>query len=337
VIEEVARLDGLEKLPATLPSRHGAAGRLTVRQQLRRKAADALSAQGLYEIVGWSFVGSELSRRLRLPPQPVVELENPMSAEQSQLRTTLLGSLLDVTHHNLSRGLGPVRLFEAGAVYAPDPESGLAKEPYHAAAVLVGAVRPATWRDPEPREADFFAAKGVLAGLLDTLRVPWSVRTEPQPFLHPGRAAAIMVAGEDAGWIGEVHPQVAAEWEIAETVAMFELDLDRAFRHAVLTPIYEDVTTFPEVREDLAVVVGEDVSMQHLLEVVRLAGAPLLQQAEVFDVYRDAERFGAGNVSLALHLSYRAPDRTLTDAEVAERREAIIAAISGELGGRIRA
>src|SRR5581483_11946537 len=150
-----ARLDGLQKLPATLPSRHGAAGRLTTAQQLRRRGTDALTAHGLHEIVGWSFVGSELARRLRLPEQPVVELVNPMSAEQSQLRTTLLGSLLDVARHNLAHGAGVVRLFEAGAVYAPDPDSGLAREPYHVGAVLVGAVRPATWRDPEPRRADF--------------------------------------------------------------------------------------------------------------------------------------------------------------------------------------
>ncbi len=337
VIEEVARLDGLEKLPATLPSRHGASGRLTVRQQLRRRAADALTAQGLHEIVGWSFVGGELSRRLRLPAHPVVELANPMSAEQSQLRTTLLGSLLDVARHNVARGAGTVRLFEAGAVYFPDAESGLAHEPYHLACLLIGPVRPATWREPAPRHADFFAAKGVLGALLDTLRIPCSVRAEPQPFLHPGRMAAIRVADEVVGWIGELHPQVAAQWEIADTVAAFEIDLDQAGEHAGLTPLYEDVTTFPELREDLAIVVADDVAAAQVLQVVRQAGAPLLRDATVFDVYRDPERVGAGSVSLALRLSYRAPDRTLTDAEVAERRQAIIDALSEQLGGRIRA
>jgi phenylalanyl-tRNA synthetase beta chain len=337
LIEEVARLDGLEKLPATLPSRHGASGRLTVRQQLRRRAGDALTAQGLHEIVGWSFVGSELARRLRLSERPAVELQNPMSVEQSQLRSTLLGSLLDVARHNLSRGAGTVRLFEAGPVYAPDPDSGLAKEPYHVATVLTGPVRPRTWRDPEPCGADFFAAKGALAALLETLRVRWGLKPHPAPFLHPGRAAVITIAGQEAGWIGELHPEVAAHWEIAETVAAFELDLDLAAEHAVLTPRYMDVTTFPEVREDLAVLVGEDVTAERLLGVVDEAGGPLLQHAHVFDVYRDPDRFGPGNVSLALRLSYRAPDRTLTDAEVAELREAIVTAISVQLGGQVRA
>jgi phenylalanyl-tRNA synthetase beta chain len=336
LIEEVARIDGLEKLPATLPSRHGASGRLTSIQQLRRRAADALTAQGLDEIVGWSFARPELAHRLRLAPQRAVELENPMSAEQSELRTTLLGSLLDVARRNLAHGASMLRLFEAGAVYLPDGERELPREPHHVAALLLGDVRPASWRDPEPGTADFFAAKGVLEGLLDTLRVPWAVRAEARPFLHPGRAAAILARGRPVGWLGEIHPQIAAEWDIRETVGAFELDLDDAAADAVLTPLYEDVTSFPEVREDLAVVVADRVTAAEVLEVVRRSGAPLLAAAEVFDVYRDPDLLGADNVSLALRLAYRAPDRTLTDEEVAERRARIVAALADQLGGWVR-
>jgi phenylalanyl-tRNA synthetase beta chain len=337
LIEEVARIDGLEKLPATLPSRHGASGRLTTTQQLRRRAADALTAQGLDEVLGWSFARPELADRLRLEtPHLAVELENPMSAEQSELRTTLLGSLLDVASRNLAHGASTLRLFETGAVYFPDPDGQLPSEPFHVGAMLLGAVRPPTWRDPEPPTADFFAAKGALAGLLDTLRVPWTVRAEHRPFLHPGRAAAILAGGRPVGWLGEIHPQVAAEWDIGETVGAFELDLDAAITDAVLTPIYEDVTSFPEVREDLAVVVPDRVTAAEVLDVVRRSGAPLLADVEVFDVYRDPDRLGSGNYSLALRLAYRAPDRTLTDQEVAERRERIVAALADELGGWVR-
>jgi phenylalanyl-tRNA synthetase beta chain len=344
LIEEVARLDGLEKLPATLPSRHGAFGRLTTRQQLRRRAADALTAQGLYEIVGWSFVAPDLAQRLRLGDQRAVELKNPMSAEQSQLRTTLLGSLLDVGQRNLAHGAAAVRLFEAGAVYlaAPAPEADPQRpprEPYHLGAVLIGPARAPTWRDPDPRNADFFAAKGVLQGLLDTLRVPWSVAAEPRPFLHPGRSAAVLAGdtGERVGWLGEIHPQVAAEWDIRASVAGFELDLDAVAPHARTTTSYEDVTGFPEVREDLAVIVSDEIAAERVLDVVRDAGGPLLERATVFDVYRGSEQIGSGNVSLALRLAFRAPDRTLTDEDVAERRQAITAALERELGGRVRA
>ena len=339
LIEEVARIDGLDKLPSTLPSRHEAHAQLTPRQKMRRRAGDALTAQGLDEIVGWSFGGPELADRLRLDPdhplRRTLELANPLSSDLSVLRTTLLGSLLDAARHNRARGAGTIRLFEAGAVYLPNGDEGLPREPYHVGAVLIGPARRATWRDGHPPAVDFFAIKGVLAGLLDTLRVPWTVAPGGEPFLHPGRAAQILADGEAAGWIGEIHPLVAAEWDLDETVAAFELDLDAVAVRP--TALYRPVSGFPDVREDLAVVVSDKVSAAELIDAVRGAGRPLLADVEVFDVYRDPDRLGEGNVSLALRLTYRATDRTLTDEEVAERRRAIAGAVERELGGRIRA
>jgi phenylalanyl-tRNA synthetase beta chain len=341
LVEEVARMDGLEKLPATLPSRHGAHGQLTPRQKLRRRAADVLAAQGLHEIVGWSFTSPEEADRLRLgaehPLRETVALTNPLSTELSRLRTTLLGSLLDTAQRNRSRGLGTVRLFESGAVYLPSGESELPREPHHLGAILAGGARPPSWRDSQPREVDFFAIKGVLAGLFDTLRIPWTLARASEPFLHPGRSARILADGEPAGWIGEIHPLVAASWDWArdDTVAAFELDLDAV--PVPTTPLYREISSFPDVREDLAVVVPEHVSADELIDAVRGAGRPLLAGVEVFDVYRDPDKLGEGNKSLALRLTYRATDRTLTDEEVAERREAIAAAVQNALGGRIRA
>ena len=340
LIEEVARLGALAQLPSTLPSRHGASGRLTPRQRLRRAASDALVAQGLSEIVGWSFEGPELARRLRIDARPVVTLRNPMSIEQSRLRTTLMGSLLDVAARNHARGAGALALFEAGAVYLPrEGESSETDEPHHIAGLISGPVRPATWREPAPPAADFFAAKGVLGALLDALQAPWAVATgvDPQtaPFLHPARQATVTVAGVEAGWIGEVHPSVAALWDIEPVVAAFELDLDLVAEH-VSAPEFHDVTSFPEVREDLAVIVSENVAAADVLGVVRAAGGNLLAGADVFDVYRDPERVGEGNVSLALRLRFRAADRTLTDDEVSGRRRRIAKALANQLEGRVR-
>jgi phenylalanyl-tRNA synthetase beta chain len=339
LIEEVARLDGLEKLPATLPSRHGASGRLSARQRLRRRAADTLAAQGLHEIVGWSFAHPDLADRLRLADgderRNTLRLENPLSTDVSLLRTTLLGSMLDVAHYNRARGAGTLRMFEAGAVYLPTAGDELPREPYHLGALLTGTVRPASWRDGHPPGVDFFSAKGVLQGLMDVLRADWRLQPGHEPFLHPGRLARVVVAGEEAGWIGEIHPLVAAQWDLGDTVAGFELNLDAVPEPA--TTLYREVSGFPDVREDIAVVVSENVTAAQLLALVRHAGGRLLAGAEVFDVYRDPERLGEGNVSLALRLTFRAADRTLTDEEVAERREAIAEAVADQLGGRIRA
>jgi phenylalanyl-tRNA synthetase beta chain len=334
VVEEVARLDGLDKLPTTLPSRHGASGRLTPRQRLRRTAADILAGLGLREVVGWSLTGPELYPKLRIEPPSAVTLANPLSSELSQLRTTLLGSLLDIARHNRAHGAGSLRLFEGGAVYLParDP---LPREPYHLGALIVGPVRSATWREKEPPATDFFAAKGLLQTLLDALRIDWALSAGAEPFLHPGRAAHIEASGKGVGWLGEIHPLIAGNWDLDGTVTAFELDLDALGEPP--TPIYRDVTSFPAVREDLAVVVSEQTTAAGVLGVVRAAGAPLLVDAQVFDVYRDPGRVGAGNVSLAIRLTYRAPDRTLRDEEVAAKRADIAVALEQQLQGTIRA
>jgi phenylalanyl-tRNA synthetase beta chain len=334
VIEEVARLYGLDKLPATLPARRSAYGALTDRQTLARRVADALAAQGLHEVVGWSFTGPDALARLRLPNRDAVTLANPLSGELSQLRTTLLPSLLDIARRNRAQGAAVIRVFEAGAVYLRSSDGELPREPQRLAALLSGPVRPPSWRDPAPLGADFFAIKGTLQGMFDSLGVSWSVEQGSERFLHPGRSARIKVNGHPAGWLGELHPSLAAEWELSGTVAAFELDLDVI---PVPAPaIYRDLTSFPEVREDLAVVVDEDVPAAQVLDTLRESGAPLLAGAEIFDVYRDPDKLGPRHKSLAIRLVFRAADRTLRDEEVARQRQQIANALEDRLAGRIR-
>jgi phenylalanyl-tRNA synthetase beta chain len=340
LIEEVARIDGVDKLPATLPASGHAVGRLTPAQRLKRLAADTLAAAGLHEAIGWSWSAPELADRLRLPAddprRAAVVVENPMSADHAQMRTTLLGSLLDVARRNVTHGTPDVAIFESGAVYRPRGGESLPAEPPTVGVLLTGAVRPPSWREPVPPVADVFAAKGVLACLLDALRVSWGIEEGDEPFLHPGRAAAVVVAGSPVGWLGELHPSIAAEWELSGAVAAFEIDLDAVIA-AVPGPVrYADYTSFPEVRQDLAVVVPQTVAAAEVVGAVREAGGPLLASVEVFDVYRGAQ-IGSDEVSLALRLAFRSPERTLTDEEVAERRRAIEAALAEQAGGRIRA
>lgn len=356
LVEEVARVDGLEKLPATLPSRRGASGVLAPEQRARRRAEDALVACGLHEVMGWSFVPREQNGKLGIEGDVVV-VENPMSEEQAVMRTTLLGSLLDSALHNVRRGREDVALFEVGAVYRPwaagvepapwvwAPPAGtrgaaaleqklLPDERQHVGALLTGALRPVSWREAQPPRADFFAAKGVLAALLDTLRLEWSVEPGGEPFLHPARAARVRVGGDDVGWLGELHPRVAARWDL-ERVAGFELDLAAITHAAAGVAEYHDLTSFPAVRQDLAVVVGADVPAAEVLREVRHAGGPMLRSAEVFDVYT-GEQVGEGRASLALHLVFQADDRTLTEDEVTARRKKIIKALQNRLGAELR-
>jgi phenylalanyl-tRNA synthetase beta chain len=264
-----------------------------------------------------------------------------MSSEQSQLRTTLLGSLLDVAQRNRARGSDSIALFESGAVYHGESVSAtqLPDEPHLLGALLTGPVRARTWRDQRPPHVDFFAAKGVLAGLLTTVGLDWDLIALPSadalPFLHPGRAALVLVEGEPVGWVGEIHPNVAARWDFDDTLAGFEIVLSAITPPAAVQ--FRDLVSFPAVNEDLAIVVAEEVSASELLRVVRESGSPLVADVEVFDVYRDEQRLGADKKSVALRLSYRASDRTLTDDEVARQRQFIVNALAHELEGAIRA
>jgi phenylalanyl-tRNA synthetase beta chain len=329
LVEEVARLDGVDRLPATLHAPF-AAGGLTPAQRARRRAEDVLVGRGLFEISGWSFTEPAALDRLRVPESDPhrdwVTLENPMSERESIMRTVLLGSLLDAARHNAARGMTDLGLFESGAVYRPGHQ-------VHAlGAVLTGRLRFEGWRGGPEQQSDFFLAKGVLEAVLGALRIKARYVAEPQPWLHPGRCAHVLVDGEDVGWVGEVHPLVAREWDFEQPVSAFTVDLGRLAELAPEVQTYEDVTTFPVLRQDLAVVLAEDVTAQTVVDAVRDAGGKLLERAEVFDVYAMGER----GRSLALHLEFRAADRTLTDEDVAPVREKIVAALQG-LGGELRA
>jgi len=380
LIEEVARIDGLEKLPATLPKRRDAYGLLTPAQRLRRRAIDALVGRGLYEVVGWTFAPPARADRLRLPAEDerrrAVVIENPLSEEQSQLRTMLLGSLLDVARHNVAHGEPNLRLFEHGTVFgwpsegqavAAAAESARAAEGASAAAtreapdgadsllveaiadtaihehrslavLLSGRLAASDWKSSspasEPADADFFAAKGLLEALAEALRVPGlRFAPAPEPFLHPGRSASVSLGEGSIGWLGELHPLVAQSWELGGALACFEIDLDRFLAHAA-RPDYLDLIGYPPLRQDIAVVLPEQVSAAQALDAVRTAGGKLLGEVRVFDVY-SGPQVGEGKRSLALALAFRASDRTLSDEDIAPLRKRIVSALA-DLGGELR-
>jgi phenylalanyl-tRNA synthetase beta chain len=204
--------------------------------------------------------------------------------------------------------------------------------------LLHGSDFPRSWKDrlPPPR-ADVFAVKGVLEAVLRTLRVDWHVEPVQRPYLHPGRAGTVHVGSEQVGFVGELHPRAAAAWDLADDpVAVAVVDLDGVVGHAVAVPAHRDLTSFPVLRQDLAVVVGDDVPAARVAELVRRAGGDVLAKAEVFDVFRGPQ-LGEGRVSLALHLEFRAPDRTLTDEDVAPAVDRVVSALRDELGGELRA
>ncbi len=299
-----------------------------------------------------SLTDPAMPARLRLGEGDVraapIRVSNPLSVEHSELRTTLLGSLLDAARFNLAHGAERVAVFESGRAYLAEGETegegslagrfpgdrpAPAFEPHRIGALAVGALQRPSWRaDPPP--ADFFALKGALEALARQLGAEVEVVAGGEPFLHPGRSADVMVGGAVAGWIGEMHPLVCRSWDVPAATA-FEIDLAPLVAESAHgRESYEDVISYPAVHEDVAVVVADDLDAERVRAAVLEGGGELLRAAEIFDVYR-GEQVGEGRKSLALRLEFRAADRTLTDEEVAERRAAITAALS-EIGGSLR-
>jgi phenylalanyl-tRNA synthetase beta chain len=364
LIEEVGRVHGLDQhLPSTLPAVAGRVGGLTREQRLRRRAEDVMRDLGFDEVVGWSFTDPGEPGRLRFdeddPRAKGIVLSNPLSEDQSVMRTTVLGSLLDVAQRNLARDADAVALFESGRVYLPtiaSPQKPLLDtgdrgfdvlsgefpgerpaphlEPHRIGCLAVGPLTAKSWRGGG-ENADFFALKGALEGLAGQLGAVLSFELGEEPFLHPGRCAHVGSGEQVIGWIGELHPLVCRAWDLEAGVA-FEVDLAPLVAAASAgRETFEDVTTFPAVLQDLAVVVPEAVAAEDLRGAVLGAGGELLRAADVFDLY-EGEQVGEGRKSLALRLEFRAPDRTLTDDEVNEQRAAIESALE-TIGGSLRA
>jgi phenylalanyl-tRNA synthetase beta chain len=342
LVEEVARIHGLERLPATLPRRREAIGGLSAAQHLRRGIEDFLRARGLSEAVNFAFISPDDVRRMRLHQDDtrgrVLPIANPLSEDQSVMRTSLLPGLLHSARHNADRHVEDVRLFETGRVFYSEGADVLPDERLFLAVVLAGDFVPRSWRG-DSLPADFYVAKGLLVGLLDLLGVQWRLIDGGPPFLHPGRAAGVVVNARDAGCLGELHPAVAAQFGLdglQRLPVVLELDLD------VVLPVaeraqtrYTDVISYPAVFQDIAVIVDESVEAHTVLDSVRASGGPYLRDVHVFDLYR-GEQVGEGRKSLALRLEFRSDERTLTDEEVAHLREQIKQEIAKETGGSLR-
>ena len=349
VIEEVARVHGLdEHLPVTLPRRRGPVGGLERHQSLLRRAEDLLRDAGVDEAITWSFVEPGSARGLDPSHGGSVAIHNPLSEDQSVMRTDLLGGLLAAVAHNVARGADRVALFESGRVYLPErppAEGGVldgrfpgirpspVREPHRIGCVVSGPARPASWREA-PGAADFYEAKGLIELLARALGVELTFAPASRPYLHPGRAAEVSLGGSTLGWVGELHPGVLKRIG-SPAAAAFELDAGPLLSAATVgIETYRDVTSHPGIGEDIAVVADRSIPAAEIKQVVLEAGGELLHDASVFDVY-EGEQVGPGRRSLALRLDFRAPDRTLSDSDVAPLREAIVTALDG-IGASLR-
>lgn len=338
LIEEVARIEGVDKIEATLPSAPTALGSLSSSQKLKRGIEDLLAGNGYSEAITWSFTSTDALAKLApggsLPGGPPLRIANPLSEDQSVMRPLVLGGLLEVAEHNFARGADGVRLFEIGTVYR-----GTISDPLESSALAIllsGQAHASSWRDPEVPAGDFFALKGVVEAVAANAGVEigfTAIHVADHPYLIPGRAATLVADGLEIGYLGELHPLVARAHDIPSGVAA-ELNLDLLAGALPDPTMFASFSSFPPAREDIAVVVPQSVSAADVVTAVEESGGKYLQDAEVFDVF-EGEQVGEGNKSLAIRLTYSAPDRTLTDKETEKARKSITRKLE-EIGGALR-
>jgi phenylalanyl-tRNA synthetase beta chain len=324
LIEEVARLYGYDNIPATaaahaqsmLPEREGSRPVAALRQRLVHR--------DYQEVITFSFVDSARERAMRIEAHPIKVL-NPIASNLDVMRSTLLGGLLDTLRTNVNRKAERVRIFEAGRCFFRDGERYV--QPLRIAGLAFGPAEPIQW-DAGKRPVDFFDVKADVEALAGPLKV--TTEAAPHPALHPGRSARISIDGKPAGWMGELHPRLAREFELPRVPVVFELDQDALT--TVPVPAAQPISKLPVVRRDLAVVVDDALPAQAILDALGAAKPPHVEHIALFDVYRGpgVER---GKKSVAILVLMQDTARTLTDAEI----DATVAGLLRELENRFKA
>jgi phenylalanyl-tRNA synthetase beta chain len=340
LIEEVARLYGYNKIKETMIQGNLTTAFVPREQLLEIKIRELMTGWGFSEIISYSFYNPHSLKRLRLDaPNRSYEpigLYNPLTEEQSVMRTTLLPSMLETVQFNIKRGNSNLALFELGSVYwGVSPLRELPREVKYLSLALTGMREAANWQRPE-KLVDFYDLKGVVEALLTALRIT-EVEYIPgdHPAFHPGRQAVLYRDSKPLGTIGELHPEVLENWEISQRVYLGELDLSLLSGAWQQRITYQLLPRYPSIERDMAIIVDKEIAAERIEKVIIQAGGKLLVAVEPFDLYQ-GEQVPAGKKSIAYSLVYQSPERTLTDDEVAEVHRNIIEKITAELGAKLR-
>jgi len=342
LIEEVARMVGYNNLPTTPPLAPITASACQEAQRSPHALRHQLAALGYQETINYSFVDERWEHELAGNANPI-KLLNPIASQMSVMRSTLLGSLLNVVKFNVDRKASRVRVFELGRVFHKDASvqntdttvQGF-NQPMHVAGIAFGSAAPLQWGTKE-QAADFFDVKADVEALLAPA-VPQFEAAE-HPAMHPGRCAKVLVNDQAVGHVGELHPRWRQSWELAQAPVMFELSLDAVLHRDV--PKSTGVAKFPNVERDIAVIVKDSVTHAQLMAAVHAAKTQgLLRNAVLFDVYRpkaESAAMAMDEKSLAVRLTLNSDEATLNEAQIEGVVQAVLAELAAQVSARLRA
>jgi phenylalanyl-tRNA synthetase beta chain len=340
LVEEIARMNGFDRIPATLPRAQVASDRPTRHQQLEKSVRDILVTHGMNEIINFSFTAPGAADKLLLaaddPRRSTIRLVNPLVDEQSVMRTTLVPGVLETVARNISFRSLDLKLFEMRRVYLPMPGDDMPREPLCVVGALTGSRDGLGWsRANEP--VDFYDAKGIMESLLGQLGVggvKW-VADAPEPFYHPGKSCSIVAGRERIGSVGELHPTVQENFGLDKPVYCFELDFEKALTLARRKQTISAPSRFPDSTRDIAMLAPAELPTEKIIECIHGVKAKEVEQVDIFDLYL-GKGIPEGFKSIAVRIRYRSYERTLTDEEIGRLHGKIVDALLNKVKVSIR-
>ncbi|MGT2866373.1 phenylalanine--tRNA ligase subunit beta [Streptococcus fryi] len=336
LVEEIARIYGYDLLPTTLPEAGGTAGELTPTQKLRRKVRTLAEGAGLTEVITYALTTPEKALAFTPKPSHLTELMWPMTTERSVLRQSMVSGLLDTVAYNVARQMKNLAIYEVGKVFEQtgDSKSDLPNELNTFAFAMTGFVAEKDFQTPAT-PVDFYHAKGILETLFAKLSVEATyVPTKELNGMHPGRTALIYVGETLLGFLGQVHPQLAKEQDLPETYVA-EINLTALEASLSTGYVFEEISKFPSMTRDIALLVNQDVTHQDILDAIAKVGNKRLTSIKLFDIYVGAN-LGEGKKSMAYSLTFQNPSDSLTDDEVSKYMDKITASLVAEVGAEVR-
>lgn len=334
--EEIARIYGYDKLPATLPKGDGTAGQLTETQKLRRKVRTVAEGAGLTEVITYALTTPEKAVQFSTNPSNLTELMWPMTVDRSVLRQNMVAGILDTVAYNVARKNKDLALYEIGKVFEQtgNPQEELPTEINSFAFALTGLVTEKDFQTPAV-PVDFFYAKGILEALFDRLglKVEYTA-TQALAGMHPGRTATISLDGQVVGFVGQVHPVTAKDYNIPETYVA-EINLTAIEQVMQPAKLFVEITKFPAVTRDIALLLKAEISHKEVVAAIEAAGMKRLTDIKLFDVF-SGEKLGLGIKSMAYTLTFQNPEDTLEDEEVARYMEKIQKSLEVTIGAEVR-
>ena len=335
LIEEIARIDGFDKVDTVYPVAGVRPVRISPRQNIAKKVREVFCCAGFAETVHYSFIERAYAEEFKtaFASEQVIALKNPLSSDYDTMRTSLLPGLLKTAGLNLSKGQKPLKLFEVGSVYSSD-STGLRTEKAVLSAIVLGPYEPTPWK-PRGGEYDFYDLKGTLETLITHLHLKLEIFPDSKPFLLPGKSVRVQIDDRELGYMGQMAPEQNLIGELGQNVYAMELDLGALEKSASSSLRYQPIPKFPETYRDISILVDRSVTSQKAADLILKTGCPLIQKVDLYDHF-EGKKIQADKKSLTFALSFQSAERTLSDNEVYPLFEKIVQTLKSELGASLR-